>query len=56
MIKKETVNIIAAIDKSIICHDFGLFKIGDINLAPYPREKKNKKDANAAPTPNATFS
>ena len=30
--------------------------MGDMNLAPYPREKKNKKDAEAAPIPNASLS
>ena len=38
--------------RSIIFQDFGLFSIGDINLAPYPKEKKNTKEADAAPIPN----
>tara|TARA_Y100000590_G_C15314010_1_gene861254 strand:+ start:547 stop:690 length:144 start_codon:yes stop_codon:yes gene_type:complete len=43
-------------NRSIIFHDSGLFNIGDRRLAPYPKEKKNTKEAVAAPTPNISFS
>ncbi|SVC43921.1 uncharacterized protein METZ01_LOCUS296775 [marine metagenome] len=51
-----TVNIIPAMNKSIIFHDSGLFNIGERRWAPYPNEKKNTKDAVAAPIPNISFS
>lgn len=56
MINPAMTNIIIAITKSIIFQDWGLFKIGDISLAPYPNEKKKTKEAVAAPIPKANLS
>ena len=46
---KTVINII--IKKFIIFQTFDLIKQFEKNLAKYPREKKNKKDASDAPMP-----
>ena len=47
------MNIMQAIERSIYLQAFGLFRISDRLLAPYPSEKKNTNEAAAAPIPNA---
>ena len=50
---KIVINII--IKKFIIFQTFEFIKLLEKNLAKYPKEKKNRKDAIAAPIPKKYF-
>ena len=49
-------NMMQAMPRSITLHALGLFSTGESIFAPYPREKKNTKEAVAAPIPKASLS